>query len=174
MPRKAVSEIVLQPGEYFVGDRRHRVRTLLGSCISITLWSETLRIGAMSHCLLSRRAAGAGPGTGIPLDGRYVEEAVVLMLEALGRRGAQRSLLQAKLFGGGQMFPDQFEGAASIGVSNGESARQLLQRSGIPVAAECLYGPGHRHIIFDIASGEVWVRYTRNTATAAMGGRSSK
>lgn len=51
-------EVYLLPGEYFVGDARYRIRTVLGSCVSITLWHRRLRIGAMSHFLLSEREAG--------------------------------------------------------------------------------------------------------------------
>lgn len=51
-------EVYLLPGEYFVGDARYRIRTVLGSCVSITLWHRPLRIGAMSHFLLSEREAG--------------------------------------------------------------------------------------------------------------------
>ncbi len=39
-------DVFLQPGEHFVGDADCRIRTLLGSCVSITLWHATRRLGA--------------------------------------------------------------------------------------------------------------------------------
>ena len=54
-------EVFLQPGEHFVGDEYYRLRTILGSCVSITLWNRARRIGAMCHFLLSQRASGQAP-----------------------------------------------------------------------------------------------------------------
>ena len=41
-------EIFLHPGEFYFGDRHTRIRTLLGSCVSIILWHPRLLIGGMS------------------------------------------------------------------------------------------------------------------------------
>jgi hypothetical protein len=38
MPDTKVIDIFLMPGDVFVGDEQYRVRTLLGSCVSVTLW----------------------------------------------------------------------------------------------------------------------------------------
>jgi len=40
-------EIALQAGELHFGNRNTRIRTLLGSCISITAWHPQLPIGGM-------------------------------------------------------------------------------------------------------------------------------
>ena len=39
-------DIFLQPGEYFVGDADYQIRTMLGSCVSMTLWHPCKRVGA--------------------------------------------------------------------------------------------------------------------------------
>jgi chemotaxis protein CheD len=147
-------EVFLQPGEYFVGDASHRIRTLLGSCVSVTLWCPLLRVGAMSHFLLATRARH-----GTRRDGRYGDEALSLMLEELAARGVAAAQCQAKIFGGGDMFPAHgAAGRVAIGRHNGEAARQLLQKQGIAVVSESLFGDGHRKIMFDVASGHVWSR----------------
>lgn len=148
--------VFLNPGEYFVGDARHRIRTLLGSCVSITLWHPGLRMGAMSHFLLSDRSASM---TG-PLDARYGAEALQLMFLELQRQGVAPQECDAKIFGGGDMFP-QYRGHATpitVGRKNGEAARQLLESCGIRVKSESLFGQGHRRILFDVHSGHVWAR----------------
>lgn len=148
-------DVFLQPGEYFVGDGAHRVRTLLGSCVSVTLWSPHHRVGAMSHSLLAARGRPAAGATA--LDGRYGDEALQLMLAELACCGVAPDHCEAKIFGGGDMFGAR-SGTANVGQRNGEAARELLHRCGIPVASESLFGEGHRQILFDIASGEVWAR----------------
>ena len=150
----------LKPGEQAVGDARHRLRTLLGSCVSITLWQPQRRVGAMSHFLLPRRQRPAVPGRKDALDARYGDEALALMVQGLARRGIDARQCVARLFGGGDMFPDQPRlpralPSGSVGRRNGEAARSLLQQLGVPVVSENLFGAGHRRIAFDIATGEV-------------------
>lgn len=41
-----VIDIFLQPGEHYVGDADCTIRTLLGSCVSITLWHPAKLIDA--------------------------------------------------------------------------------------------------------------------------------
>ena len=148
-------EVVLQPGEYCVGHAGHRIRTLLGSCVSITLWQRERQVGAMSHILLSRRP---GPRA-VVLDARYAEEALSLMLRDLARWHVTPEECEAKLFGGGDMFPGHMRGEAmQVGRSNGEAARRLVRAHGIPVVSESLFGEGHRNVVFDIATGHVWSR----------------
>src|SRR5437899_1388161 len=116
-------DFFLQPGEYQVGDATCRIRTLLGSCVSITLWHPERRIGAMSHFLLSSRPAAVGQ----ELDGRYAEEAMSLMLRDLAREKVFARECQAKIFGGGNMFPRHARtNALNVGKRNGETARQLV------------------------------------------------
>ena len=160
MPRaRNTIEVFLMPGESFVGDADYRIRTMLGSCVSITLWSRQRRIGAMSHFLLSTRGK-----RGRELNGKYGDEAVLLMLKELCRRGVAPPECEAKIFGGASMLPDAGADTMHVGQKNGATARQLMEQLGIPVVSESLYGIGHRNIIFDIASGDVWARQV-NLAT---------
>ena len=147
-----ITDVFLLPGDYFVGGAGHRIRTLLGSCVSITLWHPERRIGAMSHFLLSARIQDKSAG----LNSRYGTESLELMLSKLRAMGVDPKECQAKIFGGGQMFPGASQG---IGRQNGEEALRLLQAHGIRVVSESLYGVGHRSIIFDVNSGDVWSRH---------------
>jgi len=150
--------IYLQPGEYFVGHAGYTIRTLLGSCVSITLWHPAKRVGAMSHFLLPSRGT---PATGT-LDGRYGDEAMCLMLDELARFNIHAKECHAKVFGGASMFPAQSQAdAMHVGHRNGEAARQLLHAHGITIVSESLFGAGHRQIVFDVQSGDVWARHAR-------------
>jgi chemotaxis protein CheD len=147
-------EVMLNPGDHFVGDKRHCIRTLLGSCVSITLWHRGRRIGAMSHFLLASRAPHQTGG----LDGRYGDEALRVMTEKLQRMHVAAEECEAKIFGGGNMFPEQPMKSQNVGLRNGEAAREMLRLRGIEVVSESLFGVGHRQIIFDVATGNVWAR----------------
>lgn len=149
-------DVFLQPGEYFVGDAGFRVSTLLGSCVSITLWQPQRRIGAMSHFLLPARVRADADASG--LDGRYGEEALALMLAELARAGVRAGACEAKIFGGGNMFTRRKRDGAGVGRQNGDAARRMLAALAIPVRSQCLFGDGHRQIVFEIGSGDVWSR----------------
>lgn len=153
----SVVERVLKPGEFAVGDAGTRMRTLLGSCVSIVLWHARFRVGAMSHFLLAARGQAAHG----PLDARYGDEALTLMIAGLARHGVNPADCEAKIFGGGNMFPEQAHlGPLHVGRRNGEAAREMLRSRGIAVASENLFGVGHRLIVFEVATGDVWVRQT--------------
>ena len=95
-------DIFLQPGDLFVGDFNFQIRTILGSCVSITLWHPRLRVGGMSHFLLPTRG---GLLKSEELDGRYGDEALSLMINELKAAGVKHTQCEAKIFGGGNMFP---------------------------------------------------------------------
>ena len=161
---KDLMDIFLQPGELFVADANFQIRTILGSCVSITLWHPRLRVGGMSHFLLPTRTSRIGVGA---LDGRYGDEALQLMFQDLKAAGANPAQCEAKIFGGGNMFPGkqyapgQQAAGLSVGKRNGEAALALLHENGIAVVAEHLYGIGHRQIIFDVSKGDVWAKQVR-------------
>ncbi len=158
MPASAeLIDIFLQPAEYFVGDAGYRIRTLLGSCVSITLWHPRRKIGAMSHFLLPIR--GTCDGAAPRLDARYGEEAMSLMVQELKNMDVRAAQCIGKIFGGGNMFPGQArDESLTVGQRNGEAARSLLRLHGVQIASESLFGVGHRQIIFNISNGDVWAR----------------
>lgn len=154
-----VIEIFLQPGELWFGDEHTRIRTLLGSCVAVTLWHPRRRIGGMCHYMLPTRIRG----TGMVLDGRYGDEALDLLVKEMKMARSQPHEYEAKLFGGGNMFqhvhlPTRVRGN-QVTDRNIAAGRELVQRHGFMVKAEQLGGRGHRQVIFDIWSGHVWVKH---------------
>lgn len=172
-------DIFLQQGEVYFGDRDTHIRTVLGSCVAVTMWHPGLRIGGMCHYMLPTRQP-RGPrlhcrisNTAISfpsrraarppaLDGKYADEALELMFAEIARSGTRPGDYQIKLFGGGNMFPATVAGnprAHHVGVKNIEVVTELLAHHGLKVSAEHLGGLGHRNLVFDIGSGDVWMRH---------------
>lgn len=152
----AAIDIFLQPGEVYFGDRGTRIRTVLGSCVSITFWHPRLLLGGMCHYMLPG-CTGEGAGR---RDGRYADEAVSLLLEEMRAAGTRPGDYQAKIFGGGRMFSfEAGKGVLDIGNRNVDAGRRVLRLLGLEPASEHLAGVGHRSLIFDVASGDVWVKH---------------
>ena len=137
-----------------------QVRTLLGSCVSVVLWHPTSRVGAMSHFLLWSR--GGFPRDKAP-DGRYGDEALMLMIDGLAKHGVDHTCCHAKVFGGGDMFAQPaLDRAHLIGEMNGRHARKSLAQIGVNVVSQSLFGYGYRHICFDLPTGNVFVRHVES------------
>jgi chemotaxis protein CheD len=152
-------DIFLQPGEIFFGDNSTRIRTILGSCVSITFWHPTKLIGGMTHIMLPARRKRNLIGAQF-LDGKYADEAVRLMLNEIECAGTHPREYQVKLFGGGDMFSKNTSSDQNhIGIKNTLAATELLNQYGFSLHAKHFGGLGHRSIIFDIWSGYVWVRH---------------
>lgn len=157
-----VIEIYLQPGEWWFGDQDTRIRTVLGSCVSLVVWHPQRLIGGMCHYMLPNRARPEPTGR---LDGRYADEAVQLLLQEIGKIGTRPQEYQAKLFGGGSMFGDRYcEGKScwhgNVPDRNVEAGRALVARHGFKLTAEHLGGRGHRQVVFDIWNGHAWLKHT--------------
>lgn len=154
-------DIFLRPGEYYFGDRDTRIRTLLGSCISITFWHPKLLLGGMCHFMLPKR--GRERKLGIEtLDGRYADEVMPLLVAEMDVVGAPHQDYEVKLFGGGNMFPQaNIDINMQVGHINVLEARRLIKHYGFKSTAENMGEAGHRSIIFQIWNGEVWVRHNK-------------
>lgn len=164
----SIIEIFLQPGEFYFGESDTRIRTILGSCVSITMWHPQLRIGGMCHYMLASKPGRRGKR----LDGKYGDDAVMMFLDAAARNNTDPHDYVFKIFGGGKMFLENndhrpCEGSTcelmidrcfNVSCKNANIGRALLKRHGLNVVAEHLGGDGHRNVIFDIWSGSVWVR----------------
>ncbi len=157
-------EVYLQPGEVFFGDASVRVRTVLGSCVSITLWHPQRHLGGMCHYMLPERPRPSGGRA----DGRYGPEAWEILLAQARAAKTQPGEYQAKIFGGGRMFAGgERAPLIDIGQRNIDVARRLLAAQGMQVTSEHFCGDGHRCLLFDIATGDVWVKHLPQLATAA-------
>jgi len=157
-PQAESPEVYLHPGEHWFGGEETRVRTLLGSCVAVTLWHPQRRIGGMCHYMLP-----GGHREGHRRDGRYAAEAISLLRDQVVLYRTQPHEYEAKLFGGGNMFnlpPSRSANNTTVSDRNIIVARELMARYGFRVKTEHMGGQGHRNIIFEVGNGDVWVRQT--------------
>lgn len=157
-----VMDIFLQPGEFYFGDEKTRIRTLLGSCVAITLWHPNLHIGGMCHYMLPKRPHNKSDAAEA-LDGRYAEDAIKLFLREISRARTRAAEYQVKLFGGGNMFAHGVKPVrhTSISETNVNFGRAAVVQCGFHLTTEDMGGSGHRNVILDLWSGDVWVRKAR-------------
>ncbi len=112
----------------------------------------------MCHFMLPGRSRSYSRG----LDGRYAVDALELFKLKMAELSTSPGDYITKVFGGGRMFLNRLEsnsGALDVGAKNVKAARQLLADYGFIVAAEHLAGDGHRTLVFDMTTGDVWLRH---------------
>ena len=161
--------VFLQPGDFHFADKNTRIETLLGSCVAITFWHPKRLIGGMCHYMLSAPAFRANPQQ---LNGKYAEDVITFFLQEIKAAGTLPSEYQAKIFGGGNMFTNIIKPTQcvprdncfnlfpcnKIGCKNTLVANQLVKKHGFQLVNYDIGGTQHRKVIFDISSGDVWLR----------------
>lgn len=145
------ADVFLQPGQFWFGGGAVLVRTLLGSCVAITLWHRHERLGGVCHYMLPHKPVGAGTH----IDGRYATDAMRFLVERIAVHGLRPDAFEAKLFGGGRMLASR----SLVPQRNIDIARALLAEHRIATKAEHLGGSGHRVLHFDAATGDAWLRH---------------
>jgi chemotaxis protein CheD len=144
-------------GEYRIGS--FPMMTIgLGSCIGLTIYDETLKIGAMVHIMLPDSAGRQDR------PGKYADTAIPLLLKELGALGCKSRSLKAKMAGGACMF-EYFGTNLNIGERNAERVRALLKEHNIPLVKEDVGGKIGRSVTFQPANGgKVSIRRANGTS----------
>jgi chemotaxis protein CheD len=129
------------------------VTTVLGSCVSVTMFSAEHRCGAICHAML--------PEEKLPGDAcRYVDSSIMKMLRVFSRNGIDLSRIEVKLFGGSDVLPvlETGEHGATVGRQNIDAALRVIERERLSLAASDLGGLRGRKILFHTHTGEILLK----------------
>lgn len=147
----------LLPGEYYVTARDMVLVTVLGSCVSACIRDRLSGIGGMNHFMLpDARPDQDNPAS---LSARYGAFAMEVLINSLISLGAQRALLEAKVFGGGNVLPGMT--MMNIGQRNADFALRFLRAEKIRVVARDLIDVYPRKVFYFPKSGRVLVKKLR-------------
>ncbi len=151
------------PGEFFVYDEDILVMTTLGSCIAACLWDRDKRVGGMNHFLLpDAGAAGVSGADG----GRYGSYAMDLLIGEMVKRGATRSSMEAKVFGGGAVISGM--NSINVGERNTAFVLDYLRTERITVVSKDVMDIYPRKVCFLPASGKAMVKRLASANTEAL------
>ncbi len=141
----------VQPGQMVLSAEPRTLSTILGSCVAVCLWDRETGAGGMNHYLLPSR-----PGNAVSSH-RFGDVAVPELVDRLLALGARRERMDGKVFGGARVL-DAGDGVDHLGIRNAEIAVELLRREGIPVIGGDVGGRRGRRVLFDLQTGQAWVR----------------
>lgn len=145
-------EVYVYPGRVVASAHGHRLRTVLGTCVSVCLFDPALRVGGMNHYLLAEGAASGGGSA------RFSGPAIQRLIGQLLGMGADQRRLVAKVFGGCNPSGPAAR-SLQVGRENVAAARRILDCEDIPIAAEDVGGARGRRLLFDTADGAALVSF---------------
>lgn len=162
---ESVQSVTLAPGQLYFGQSPAIIHTLLGSCVAITFWHSKQLVGGMCHYLLAHRDQ-YHKNEHHP-KGYYGTDAVTYFVNQIKKRRLNKEDFEVKLFGGGNMFEARHDRPNFIDVAanNIEQGRLLLKEYGFNVKTADVGGVRYRKIYFDLANGDVWVKYGCHSKT---------
>ena len=144
-----IDAIKLLPADYVATDEPVALVTLLGSCVAACLYDPLMGVGGMNHFML--------PGDdGDNVCARYGVHALELLINDLLKRGARRSGLLAKVFGGGNVLSGFH--TDPIGTRNARFVLKYLAAERIPVMAQDLGDIHPRKVCFFARTGRTLVK----------------
>jgi len=150
------------PGEFYVADEDLLVMTTLGSCIAACLWDREKRVGGMNHFLLP----DTGQGSAAADSGRYGSFAMDLLIGEMVKRGATRSTMEAKVFGGGAVISGM--NTINVGERNTKFVLDYLRTERITVVSKDVMDIYPRKVCFLPDSGKAMVKRLASANTEAL------
>jgi chemotaxis protein CheD len=149
--------VKILPGEYFVDTEDLLVMTTLGSCIAACLWDRHAQVGGMNHFMLPE---GSGD------SGRYGSFAMELLINEMMKRGAAKSRMEAKIFGGGAVIAGM--NTINVGERNTNFVIDYLKTERIPIVSKDVMDIYPRKVCFLPHSGKAMVKRLAPANTDAL------
>jgi len=154
------------PGEFYVSKVPKVVYTVLGSCISACIVDPLLKIGGMNHFMLPEPKGDDGYDSWGE-SARYGSYAMELMINELMKRGALKSRLEVKLFGGGMLK----NLVSKVGEKNVDWAKSYLEMEGLKLVSSDVGGIFPRKVYYFTETGRVLMKQIKKTTSTVITNR---
>lgn len=142
--------IFLNPGELVFSRKPLLVRTILGSCVGVSLFDKELKTGGLCHYLFPTHNRGEK-------STKYGDIALSLMLKKFIQNGSSLSNLVAGVIGGAFVVYSERE-IFFTGDENVEVAMEFLRSKKIYIKHMNTGGDYGRNVIFHSRTGELEVK----------------
>lgn len=156
--------VKIMPGEFFVAREDVVISTVLGSCVSACIWDRNEKMGGMNHFMLP--SGGAGTDDLAAASGRYGVFAMEQLINELIKRGARKSTLEAKVFGGGAVLRNF--STLNVGERNAVFVLDFLKAEAIRVVSQDLMNIYPRRVAFFPATGRAMCKKLTQTDTSVV------
>jgi len=128
----------------------------LGSCIGIALYDPASKLGGLSHILLPDSTQFKNVNKGNINIAKFADTAIPNLVATMGKMGANKNRLQAKIAGGSQLFNFD-KPSMSVGEKNIGAVILTLKGMGIPILKEDVGGNYGRTMRLFVDTGKVMI-----------------
>jgi len=152
--------IYLKPAELCIADKPTIVRTVLGSCLAVTMFNRRLGVSAICHALLPDHSLEDRQNNDSLARFKYVSSVIPEMVAKLRHYGIKPNEIEVKMFGGAETLNSQLEQARNqpVGKLNVETALKVIAAEGLRVDSSDVGGAFGRKIFFYTHTGEVLLK----------------
>jgi chemotaxis protein CheD len=152
--------VFLRAGEMHITARPELVVTLLGSCLSVTMFNRRTKLGGICHSILPQCDRRTQCVEDCHVAFKYVDCSIRTMLHLFERHRVKRNEIEVKCFGGANMFSRhaQASGSIFIGQQNIQTAKQITRSEGLNILAMDVGGLQGRKLFFYSDTGEVYLK----------------
>lgn len=155
-----VSTIYLKPGEVCFSKSPVKIITILGSCVSIIMYSKSSKIGAICHAVMPSRETANMTKQRMKDAFQYVDSSMEWMLSQFEEAGIKRESIEVKIFGGSEIFFDSSKSRGiGVGKKNIEAAIKMIKHKKLKLKAWNIGGNKGRKLIFYTDTGEVLTKF---------------
>lgn len=137
---------IVHPGELHFGSAPAGFRTVLGSCIAITVWHPTLQVGGICHYVMVTETANSARRSSEFCSASKATNELLRKMEQY----ADKHQYIVSLWGGSHLFPCA---SLNIGEKNSEFAKEWVEHHGLTLKHVDIGGAVSRTLIFDLNDG---------------------
>jgi chemotaxis protein CheD len=135
------------------GDEDMIVTHALGSCLGISVYDPTARIGGMLHVMMP--ASNINPDKAKANPFMFVDTGVPAFVRAVYEAGAVKSRLVVKVAGGANVHDN--EDRFAIGKRNYVTLKKMFWSNGVLIDSEDVGGTSPRTMYLEIGTGRVLI-----------------
>lgn len=149
---------LIKTGQIEIGNENDVLESLgVGSCVVICLYDRKNRVGGLAHIMLPAKNPKLAGENGSP-PAEFAEAGIENLIKQLKENGADIQNLEAKLFGGSEMFGKLREEPVSLGAMNLAAVKEELEKRNISISAQDIGGNSGRSIRFYVNNGDVEIK----------------
>jgi len=157
--------VYLKPGEMHIAQKPTLVTTVLGSCVSVTMFHRVSGVGAICHELLPQCKGKKDCDDGCVDGFKYMNCSIQRMIERFKTLKVGLGDIEVKIFGGADVLSpaDTASNTINVGKENIETALREIEREGLRLVTYDVGGTFGRKILFYTHTGEVLLKRLKTT-----------
>ena len=156
---RGLHNVYIQPGEACFSRNPLVVSTVLGSCLSVTMFSRKIKYAGISHCQLPNCRSCNLECDHCDDPFKYVNCTIRVMIHKFEELDIPRNDIEVKIFGGADVLKSagSEKRISTVGRQNIQMAFETLAEYNMSAVSTDVGGPEGRKIFFLTGTGEIFL-----------------